>query len=86
MPSHLRTDARRETVGSMDKPTKQPNPFRELAALVGSGRSAAKMLRMEKTRFSRLARELVPVKFDELHQARLLIAALRVADSRTAPQ
>ena len=85
MPRPLHSGARRETVGGMNKSTKQTNPFRELAALVGSGRSAAKMLRMEKTRFSRLARELVPVKFDELHQARLLISALRVADSRTAP-
>lgn len=85
MPCPLHGGARRETVGGMTKATKQPNPFRELADLVGSGRAAARMMNIEKTRFSRLARELVPVKFDELHQARLLIAALRVADSRTAP-
>jgi len=59
------------------------NPFAELAKLAGSGRKAARMLGISKSRFCRLALGQVRVSFDEMARATATVEAMRVPRNAT---
>lgn len=60
------------------------NPFAELAKLAGSGRKAAKMMGIHKSRYNRLALGRVRVSFDEIDRANAAVEVLRNAIAGTA--
>lgn len=60
------------------------NPFAELAKLAGSGRKAARILGIHKSRYNRLALGRVRVSFEEMAQATEAVAAFSRAQTRTS--
>ena len=63
-----------------------PNPFAELAKLAGSGRKAAKIMGIHKSRYNRLALGRVRVSFEEMDRANAAVEVMRNAISGTKPQ